>query len=238
MYGVEECPPRTSKADRFESDLASVVSVLSTIDSNIQPQSIKDCYWLGKFSPQETRPRPILVRMIRISDVSKILSKKRLLSRPYSIKPDMSWEQRLVEAVLLQERWHLIKSGVARNSIKIRDTRLFVKNKLHGQVINSKFQCELEGSNLSSQSDTSCCSKNVADVVPIVVTESHQSGSNVPTTLVADPNTSSGNLMNSNAHPLSPTPTSTIPTTSNSLVHSDSDVRSTPEQPDSSSPQS
>lgn len=223
LYGVEECPPRTSKADRFESDLASVVSVLSTIDSNIQPQSIKDCYWLGKFSPQETRPRPILVRMIRISDVSKILSKKRLLSRPYSIKPDMSREQRLVEAVLLQERWHLIQSGVARNSIKIRNTRLFVKNKLHGQVINSKFQCE--GSNLSSQSDTSYCSKNVADVVPIVVTESHQSGSNVPT-LVADPNTSSGNLMNSNAHPLSPTPTSTIPTTSNSLVHSDSDVRS------------
>ena len=74
--------------------------------------------------------------------------------------------------------------------------------------------------------------------MPIVVAESHQSGSNVPTTLVADPNTSSGNLMNSNAHPLSPTPTSTIPTTSNSLVHSDSDVRSTPEQPDSSPLQS
>ena len=129
LYGVEECPPRTSKADRFESDLASVVSVLSTIDSNIQPQSIKDCYRLGKFSLQETCPRPILVRMIRISDVSKILSKKRLLSRPYSIKPDMSREQRLVESVLLKERWHLIQSGIARNSIKIRNTRLFVKNK-------------------------------------------------------------------------------------------------------------
>ena len=66
-----------------------------------------------------------------------------LLSRPYSIKPNMSREQRLVEAVLLQERWHLIQSGVARNSIKIQNTRLFVKNKLHGQFIN-----------LSSQSDT------------------------------------------------------------------------------------
>ena len=235
LYGVEECPPRTPKADRFESDLSSVVSVLSTIDSNIQPQSIKDCYRLGKFSLQVTRPRPILVKLIRISDVSKILSKKNLLSRPYLIKPDMSWEQRLVESVLLKERWHLIQSGVARSSIKIRNTRLFVKNKLHGQVVNSKFQCE--GSTLSSQLDKSYCSKNAADVVPIVV-ESHQSGSNVLTSFVADSNTSSGNPINSNTHPLSPTPTSTFPTTPPTLVRSESNVRSTPEQPDSSPPQS
>ena len=77
------------------TSLYSVVSILSTIDSDIQHQSIKDCYRLGKFSLQGTRPRPILIKLIRISNVSKILSKKGLLSRPHSIKPDMSREQRL-----------------------------------------------------------------------------------------------------------------------------------------------
>ena len=98
------------------------------------------------------------------------------MSRPHSIKPDMSREQRLLESILMKERWGLIQSGVARKSIKIR---LFVNNKLHGQVINSKFQCE--SPILSSQPDTRHCPKNVADVIPIVVVESHQSGSHVLT---------------------------------------------------------
>ena len=237
LYGVDECPSGTSKVDRFESDLASVVSVLSTIDSNIQYQSIKDCYRLSKFSLQGTRPRPILIKLIRISDVSKILSKKGLLSRPHSIKPDMSREQRLLESILMKERWGLIQSGVARKSIKIRNTRLFVNNKLHGQVINSKFQCE--SPILSSQPDTRQCPKNVADVIPIVVAESHQSGSHVLTSSgvpVVEPNTSSDNLMNSDAQSLSlsPTPTPTFnPTTTPSLFHSESNVYSMSEQPDS-----
>ena len=89
----------------------------------------------------------------------------------------------------MKERWGLIQSGVARKSIKIRNTRLFVNNKLHGQVINSKFQCE--SPILSSQPDTRHCPKNVADVIPIVVAESHQSGSHVLTSSgvpVVEPN--------------------------------------------------
>ena len=120
----------------------------------------------------------------------------------------------------------MIQSGVARKSIKIRNTRLFVNNKLHGQVINSKFQCE--SPILSSQPDTSHCPKNVADVIPIVVAESHQSGSHVLTSSgvpVVEPNTSSDNLMNSDAQSLSPTPTPTFnPTTTPSLFHSESNV--------------
>ena len=150
------------------------------------------------YSLLETRPRPILIKLIRISDVSKILSKKGLLSRPHSIKSDMSREQRLLESILMKVRWGLIQSGVARKSIKIRNTCLFVNNKLHGQVINSKFQCE--SPILSSQPDTRHCPKNVADVIPILVAESHQSGSHVLTSSgvpVVEPNTSSDNLMNS-----------------------------------------
>ena len=120
LYGINECQPGMSKLSRLESDLASVVSVLSTIDSSIHIQSIKDCFRLGKFSPGKSRPRPILVRFIRIAEVTSILSRKGKLSRPYSIKPDMSYEQRLRESVIMKERWSLIQSGIDRKDIKIR----------------------------------------------------------------------------------------------------------------------
>ena len=41
--------PNVQVHSRLQSDLSSVVSVLSKLDNNIQPQSIKDCYHLGKF---------------------------------------------------------------------------------------------------------------------------------------------------------------------------------------------
>ena len=60
LFGVQECPSGMSKSARFESDLSNTVGVLSSIDSSIQPQSIRDCFRLGKFSPRASRPRPIL----------------------------------------------------------------------------------------------------------------------------------------------------------------------------------
>ena len=49
VYGINECSKGTPRHRRLQSDLSSVVSVLSKLDNNIQPQSIKDCYRLGKF---------------------------------------------------------------------------------------------------------------------------------------------------------------------------------------------
>ena len=49
VYGINECSKGTPRHSRLQSDLSSVVSVLSKLDNNIQPQSIKDCYRLGKF---------------------------------------------------------------------------------------------------------------------------------------------------------------------------------------------
>ena len=68
------------------------------------------------------------------------MSKKHNLSQPYFIKQDMSPEQRKIQALLLKERWNLIQSGVPRSEIQIRNTRLLVKGKLHGQVKNFEFQ--------------------------------------------------------------------------------------------------
>ena len=93
IYGVDECPSGMAKAAHLESDLSNVISVLPMVDSSIQPQSIKDCFGLGKFSTNKLRSRPLLVQFVRFSDVYTILSKRGKLSSPYSIKPDMSQEQ-------------------------------------------------------------------------------------------------------------------------------------------------
>ena len=79
------------------------------------------------------------MKFVRIADVSNILSKKRNLHQPYFIKPDLSQEQRNQETVLMRERWNLIQSGIPRNEVKLRNARLYVKNKLHGSVVDSLF---------------------------------------------------------------------------------------------------
>ena len=124
LYGVEECRSGLSRSDRLESDLSSVVNIFSALDSSIQPQSVRDCYGLGKFSPGASSPRPILVKFVRIADVTRIFSKKINLSTPFSIKPDMSRTQRLQESILMRERWHLTQSGVSRKSIRVRGDSL------------------------------------------------------------------------------------------------------------------
>ena len=118
------------------ADLESVVSVYATIDSTFQAQALKDCFRLGKYNPAHDKPRRILVKFVRIADVSNILSKKRNLHQPYFIKPDIFLEQRKQEIVLMRERWNLIQSGIPRNGV---NARLYVKNKLHGSVVDSSF---------------------------------------------------------------------------------------------------
>ena len=89
LYGVDEYPSGTSRSARLAADLETVVSVFATIDSTFQAQALKDCFRLGKYNPAHDKPRPILVKFVRIADVSNILlSKKRNLHRPCFIKPD------------------------------------------------------------------------------------------------------------------------------------------------------
>ena len=106
IYGISECPKGTSRSERLNQNLSDVVSVFSKVSSSIQPQAIKDCFRVGIFNPQSSKPRPILVKFIRIADVHCILSNRRLLSSPNFIKLDMTAEERHRESVLLKERWN------------------------------------------------------------------------------------------------------------------------------------
>ena len=113
--------------------------MMSGLVSSINSDSIKDLHRLGKFNTLLTRPRPILVKFIRAADVMSVLSNRRLLTHPVSIKPDLSQQERKRDSLLLKERWILIQSGCSRHDIKILESRLYVKNKLYGCVNNSKF---------------------------------------------------------------------------------------------------
>lgn len=147
VFGVDECSKGTPKHVRLESDLNSVVSVLSGLDSNIHSQSIKDIYRLGKFTRERKHLRPLL---IRVADVSSVLSKRKSLSHPVFIKTDLSPVQQHRDSVLLNERWNLIKSGIPRADIKIRDHRLYVQGSsmaisgnLNFTLLNPMFICQL-----------------------------------------------------------------------------------------------
>ena len=77
------------------------------------------------------------MKLNRTIDVSLLLSKAKSLPKELRIKPDMSAEERQMESLLLKDRWALIQSGIERKDIRIRSNKIFVHNKLHGQITNS-----------------------------------------------------------------------------------------------------
>lgn len=134
VYGVEECPRGTARSDRFLNDINKVSDVFSSVDASIDSRAVKDLFRLGGFKSNMSRPRPILVKFVRCSDAHSILSKVRELSPPYSIKPDRSLSERKKDKCLMDIRWSLIQSGIARSLIKIRGVSLYVNNNLLGKA--------------------------------------------------------------------------------------------------------
>ena len=138
VFGVAEHPTGTPRHTRTLEDLSAISGILSKLSNSISEQSIKDCFRLGKF--KEGRSRPILVKMLRICDVSSVLALRRNLSSVapnISIKPDLSQEARRIERILLKERRELINSGVDKVSIKLRGSVLFKGNKRYGEAIDN-----------------------------------------------------------------------------------------------------
>ena len=135
ISGIAECPKGTHRYDRFNMDEQSVVKVLTSLVPTLSPQSIKDCYRLGKYRESNHHPRPLLVQLNRTRDVSHILAKRGSLSSPgIRIKPDLSADERKSLSLLLAERKALIDSNMPRSAIKIRENRLYVNNLLHASV--------------------------------------------------------------------------------------------------------
>ena len=110
LYGVDESPSGASKSTRLEDDLKKAVSVISGVNQSINSHSIKDIFRLGRFSAEKGKPRPLLVKFIRATDATSVLSRRGSpQGSPVVIKPDMSPTERKCESMLLRERWSLIQ---------------------------------------------------------------------------------------------------------------------------------
>ena len=139
IYGIDECPPRTPRANRSKLELEKVLPVLTTIDSSIRDSSINDIHRLGKFSSSNNRPRPLLVKFLCVLYTNTVLSSRDKVKHPIVIKSDMTPEERKTEVILLHERWNLIQQGVDRKAIKIRNSQILVNKLLHSKVIDFKY---------------------------------------------------------------------------------------------------
>ena len=141
MVLMIECPQNTPRNTCLQKDTDAVTKVFGSIEITVEPNLILDCYRLGKYNPQRSKPRPILVKLQRAIDASSILANKGSLSAPISIQPDKSPDELKIESILLKERWNLIQAGHQRKSIRInsRTSRIYLNNQVFGKVENSKF---------------------------------------------------------------------------------------------------
>ena len=139
VFGVPEMPSGSSRLARHGHDFREVSSIISNLEKDSDHNSlIRDCRRVGKYDSGRSRPRPVLVILNSTADVHNILSRRRLLTSPVFIKPDLSPASRKIEAFLLKERWRLINSGNDRRCIKIRGPSIYLNGQLHGRVIETE----------------------------------------------------------------------------------------------------
>ena len=66
----------------------------------------------------------------------------------------MTREKRFIKSILLKEMWALIQRETERKVIKIHGNKIFVNNKLHGEVKNSKLVLNQSKTSLEEQNDS------------------------------------------------------------------------------------
>ena len=103
---MTESPKGTSRRDREKHDFDKVqlLEVISNLGPQFNRSSVKDHLRLGKFDPESSRPRHILVKFLRASEAAYILSMHAGVRTPLNIKPDLSRQDRRRDAALMKER--------------------------------------------------------------------------------------------------------------------------------------
>ena len=132
------------------------------------------------------------------------------MSQPHSVKQDVPLAQRMVEALLLNERWKLIQLGVPCNGIRMKNSLLYVKGQSRGHVENSKFfgaPSQLETNSLTRGVSESNCT----DATPIVLSHNHLSNTYKPLVLTDIPTSHLHNVVHSNHQSTPPAPNHSPP---------------------------
>ena len=79
LSGLPESCKGTPRYLRTRQDLEGAGEILSSIDSLVTVNTICDCFRLGKYKENNSRPRPLLVKLTRSSDVQSILMGRKIL---------------------------------------------------------------------------------------------------------------------------------------------------------------
>ena len=138
---MDENPLKTPRNVRLQKDMGTILQTFNSINVHVDPTHILHCFGLGKFKPQQTRPRPILVTVQCSIDANTILTNKSALSSPLFVKPDMTASECATESALLKQCWLLTEAGYDRKQIKFSNNRIYVSGKIFGQVTNGEFHC-------------------------------------------------------------------------------------------------
>jgi len=96
IYGVEKSPLNTPRGARLQKDTVAVSKTFGSMNIEIEPSQIRDCYRLRKY--KLIQPRPILVKLQHAIDASSILTNRTALKSPVFIKPDLSPSEQKVES--------------------------------------------------------------------------------------------------------------------------------------------
>lgn len=174
VYGVDESEKGKSRFDREAEDLQKALTVFQSLEQNIDSNSIKDHFRLGRYDINQSRSRPVMVKFVRSADVRCILSKCSQLRAPYCIKPDRSEEERKREKSLLGVRWSLILSGIERKNIKLRNSSIYVSGVLYGRLDGSGTFRRVDG---DSDNDNITDHDSISDQQPRQVLQASQANS-------------------------------------------------------------
>jgi len=136
LFGLKECAKGTNRFDHMKES-GQIVEIFCTIEKNIGPQNIWDNFRLGKYNESSSRPHPTLVKLNRSYDVSTLLAARNKLRKGLTLKPDLSPRERAIDKILMEERWKLIQAGQNRKDIKILGSKLLLKGRVHGSVVDS-----------------------------------------------------------------------------------------------------
>ena len=164
VSGIAECDSGVGRMSRQIEDLKRVSETLSTVVESISKSCIKDTRRLGKYSPTSSRPRPLLVTMLRACDVTAVLANKSQLDNTIRIRRDLPRVVRAKQAVLMKERWKLIESGIERRDIKIQRDKLFVRGSMFGMLDASDNTKFIKSPDDESQSSGDC---SEATTIPV-----------------------------------------------------------------------
>ena len=108
---LEESSQSTNKYLRTQNDLNNLLAAFTDLNTTVDSNAIKHLFRQGKYKSDNSKPRTLLVKFLRATDVTSILKSKTQVKSPVYVKPDLSPEEQTKKSLLLKERCLLIQKG-------------------------------------------------------------------------------------------------------------------------------